>query len=144
REQMSDVQSKEGASIKHDVSVPIGAVPALLAEGTAVVERAIPGVRACPFGHIGDGNIHFNFTQPEGEDPKDFMARERDANAAIYDVVLRLHGSVSAEHGIGQLKTELLKQVKDPVALEMMRAIKLALDPNGILNPGKMLAPGPQ
>ncbi|MDP3316113.1 MAG: FAD-binding oxidoreductase [Devosia sp.] len=144
REQMSDVQSKEGASIKHDVSVPIGAVPALLAEGTAAVERAIPGVRACPFGHMGDGNIHFNFTQPEGADPKAFMAREKDANAAIYEVVQRLHGSVSAEHGIGQLKTELLKQVKDPVALEMMRAIKLALDPNGILNPGKMLGQGPE
>ncbi len=139
REQMSDVQSKEGASIKHDVSVPIGAVPALLAEGTAAVERAIPGVRACPFGHMGDGNIHFNFTQPVGADPKDFMAREADANAAVYEVVRRLHGSVSAEHGIGQLKTALLKQVKDPVALAMMRAIKVALDPNGILNPGKML-----
>ena len=139
REQMSDVQSKEGASIKHDVSVPIGAVPELLAEGTAAVERLIPGVRACPFGHMGDGNIHFNFTQPVGEDPKAFMAREKDANAAIYEVVLRLHGSVSAEHGIGQLKSALLQQVKDPVALEMMRAIKAALDPNGILNPGKML-----
>ena len=139
REQMSDVQSKEGASIKHDVSVPIGAVPELLAEGTAAVERAIPGVRACPFGHMGDGNIHFNFTQPVGADPKDFMAREKDANAAVYEVVRRLHGSVSAEHGIGQLKTALLREVKDPVALDVMRAIKAALDPNGILNPGKML-----
>ncbi len=139
REQMSEVQSKEGASIKHDVSVPIGAVPALLAEGTAAVERAIPGVRACPFGHMGDGNIHFNFSQPEGADPKAFMAREKDANAAVYEAVRKLGGSVSAEHGIGQLKVGLLKQVKDPVALEMMRAIKAALDPNGILNPGKML-----
>jgi FAD/FMN-containing dehydrogenase len=140
REQMSEVQSKEGASIKHDVSVPIGAIPELLAEGTAAVERAIPGVRACPFGHMGDGNIHFNFSQPVGADPKAFMAREKDANAAVYEVVRRLGGSVSAEHGIGQLKSELLKQVKDPVALEMMRAIKSALDPNGILNPGKMLS----
>jgi D-lactate dehydrogenase (cytochrome) len=139
REQMSEVQSKEGASIKHDVSVPIGAVPQLLAEGTAAVERAIPGVRACPFGHMGDGNIHFNFTQPVGADPKAFMAREVDANAAIYEVVARLRGSVSAEHGIGQLKVELLNQVKDPVALEMMHAIKAALDPNNILNPGKLL-----
>ena len=139
REQMSDVQSREGASIKHDVSVPIGAVPALIAEGTAAVERAIPGVRPCPFGHMGDGNIHFNFSQPVGADPKAFMAREQDANAAVYEVVARLGGSVSAEHGIGQLKTALLRQVKDPVALEMMRAIKAALDPNGILNPGKML-----
>jgi FAD/FMN-containing dehydrogenase len=139
REQMSEVQSKEGASIKHDVSVPIGAVPQLIAEGSAAVERAIPGVRPCPFGHMGDGNIHFNFSQPVGADPKAFMAREKDANVAIYEVVLKLGGSVSAEHGIGQLKRELLRQVKDPVALEMMRAIKAALDPNGIMNPGKML-----
>lgn len=139
REQMSDVQSREGASIKHDVSVPIGAVPQLIAEGTAAVERAVPGVRACPFGHMGDGNIHFNFSQPEGSDPKAFMAHEKDANAAVYAVVTRLGGSVSAEHGIGQLKTELLKKVKDPVALEMMRAIKAALDPKGIMNPGKLL-----
>ena len=139
REQMSEVQSKEGASIKHDVSVPIGAVPELISEGTAAVESAIPGVRACPFGHMGDGNIHFNFSQPEGADPRAFMAEEKVANAAVYDVVLRLGGSVSAEHGIGQLKTELLKQVKDPVALELMRAIKGALDPVGIMNPGKML-----
>ncbi len=139
REQMSDVQSREGASIKHDVSVPIGAVPELIAEGSAAVERAIPGVRPCPFGHMGDGNIHFNFSQPEGADPKAFMAREADANAAVYEVVTRLGGSVSAEHGIGQLKSGLLKRVKDPVALEMMRAIKAALDPDGIMNPGKVL-----
>ncbi len=139
REQMSEVQSREGASIKHDVSVPIGAVPALIAEGSAAVERAIPGVRPCPFGHMGDGNIHFNFSQPEGADPKAFMTREADANAAVYEVVTRLGGSISAEHGIGQLKSGLLKQVKDPVALEMMRAIKSALDPHGIMNPGKVL-----
>ncbi len=140
REQMSEVQSKEGASIKHDVSVPIAAVPRLIAEGTAAVERLAPGIRACPFGHMGDGNIHFNFSQPEGADGKGFMAAsEEAAHHAIYEVVLKLGGSVSAEHGIGQLKVDLLKQVKDPVALEMMRAIKAALDPKGILNPGKML-----
>lgn len=140
REQMSEVQSKEGASIKHDVSVPIAAVPRLITEGTAAVERLAPGIRACPFGHMGDGNIHFNFSQPEGADGKAFMAAsEEAAHHAIYGVVLKLGGSVSAEHGIGQLKVDLLKQVKDPVALEMMRAIKAALDPKGILNPGKML-----
>ncbi|MEO8883160.1 MAG: FAD-binding oxidoreductase [Devosia sp.] len=139
REQMSECQSREGGSIKHDVSVPIAAVPQLIAEGSAAVERAIPGVRPCPFGHMGDGNIHFNFSQPVGADPKTFMAREKIANEAVYEVVLKLGGSVSAEHGIGQLKTELLKQVKDPVALEMMRSIKQALDPNGIMNPGKVL-----
>jgi D-lactate dehydrogenase (cytochrome) len=139
REQMSDVQSREGASIKHDVSVPVAAVPQLLEDGSAAVVRAIPGARPCPFGHMGDGNIHFNFSQPEGGDPKAFMAREHDANDAVYEVLLRLGGSVSAEHGIGQMKTGLLKQVKDPVALEMMVAIKQALDPNGIMNPGKVL-----
>jgi D-lactate dehydrogenase (cytochrome) len=140
REQMSDVQSKEGASIKHDVSVPIAEVPRLIAEGTAAVERLIPGIRACPFGHMGDGNIHFNFSQPEGVDGKAWMAaNDETAHEAIYEVVLKLGGSVSAEHGIGQLKSDLLRQVKDPVAVEMMRAIKQALDPKGILNPGKML-----
>jgi FAD/FMN-containing dehydrogenase len=139
RELMSDVQSREGASIKHDVSVPIAAVPRLIAEGSAAVERVIEGARPCPFGHMGDGNIHFNFSQPAGADPKAFMAREKDANEAIYEIVLKLGGSVSAEHGIGQLKTGLLHRVKDPVALAMMRSIKRALDPNGILNPGKLL-----
>ena len=140
REQMSECQSREGASIKHDVSVPVAAIPALIAEGSAAAERLVPGIRPVPFGHMGDGNIHFNFSQPAGADPKDFMAQYDEAvHAAIYAVVLKLGGSVSAEHGIGQLKVELLKQVKDPVALEMMRAIKAALDPRGILNPGKML-----
>jgi FAD/FMN-containing dehydrogenase len=124
REQMSDVQSREGASIKHDVSVPIAKVPELIARGHRRGGAAIvPGIRPCPFGHMGDGNVHFNLSQPEGADPKAFMARE-PVHAAIYEVVLDLGGSVSAEHGIGQLKTELLKQVKDPVALDMMRAIK--------------------
>ncbi|WP_332700440.1 FAD-binding oxidoreductase [Devosia sp.] len=140
REQMSEVQSKEGASIKHDVSVPIAAVPQLIAEGSAAAERLFPGIRPVPFGHMGDGNIHFNFSQPADADPKGFMAASDERmHEAIYEIVLRLGGSVSAEHGIGQLKRELLRQVKDPVALDMMRAIKTALDPKGILNPGKML-----
>lgn len=140
REQMSECQSREGASIKHDVSVPIAAVPALIAQGIAAAEKLVPGIRPVPFGHMGDGNIHFNFSQPVGANPKTFMARYDEAvHEVIYEVVLRLGGSFSAEHGIGQLKTDLLRRVKDPVALEMMLAIKSALDPNGILNPGKML-----
>jgi D-lactate dehydrogenase (cytochrome) len=139
REQMSEVQSKEGASIKHDISVPVAAVPRMIAEGVAAAEKVVPGIRPCSFGHMGDGNLHFNFSQPVGMDGKAFMAREKDVNDAVYDVVQQLNGSISAEHGIGQLKAELLRDVKDPVALEMMRAIKLALDPNGILNPGKVL-----
>lgn len=140
REQMSEVQSKEGASVKHDVSVPVAAIPALIEQGSAAAEALVPGIRPVPFGHVGDGNIHFNFSQPVGADGKAFMAQYDEAlHEAIYEVVLRLGGSVSAEHGIGQLKVELLRRVKDPVALEMMRAIKVALDPKGILNPGKML-----
>jgi len=139
REQMSECQSREGASIKHDVSVPIAAVPQLIAEGSAAMEGLVPGIRPCPFGHMGDGNIHFNLSQPVGADAKAFMAGAEPVHAAIYEIVLRLGGSISAEHGIGQLKTGLLAQVKDPVALGMMRAIKAALDPKGILNPGKLL-----
>ncbi|SMQ60085.1 4-phosphoerythronate dehydrogenase (FAD-dependent) [Devosia lucknowensis] len=140
REQMSECQSREGASIKHDVSVPIAAVPALIGQGVTAAETLVPGIRPVPFGHMGDGNIHFNFSMPVGADPKAFMAEFDEAvHAVIYDVVLKLGGSVSAEHGIGQLKVDLLRQVKDPVALDMMRAIKTALDPKGILNPGKML-----
>jgi FAD/FMN-containing dehydrogenase len=141
RDAMNDVQVKEGASIKHDVSVPIAMVPRLLEEGIARAVALLPTIRPLAFGHMGDGNIHFNFSVPEGGDDKAFMAEfEKRIHAAVYEVVTRLGGSVSAEHGIGQLKTELLKQVKDPVAIEMMRAIKQALDPNGILNPGKLLA----
>ncbi|HTN60078.1 MAG TPA: FAD-binding oxidoreductase [Devosia sp.] len=139
REQMSEVQTLEGASIKHDVSVPIAKIPQLIAEGSAAAARVIPGIRPCPFGHMGDGNIHFNFSQPVGADPKAVMAQDEAVHEAIYEIVLRLGGSFSAEHGIGQLKRELLARVKDPVALEMMRTIKRALDPKGILNPGKML-----
>jgi len=139
REQMSECQSREGASIKHDVSVPIVAVPQLIAEGIAAVAAIVPGIRAVPFGHMGDGNIHFNFSQPVGADGKAFMAGAEPVHAAIYEIVTRLGGSISAEHGIGQLKTELLIEHKDPVAIEMMWAIKKALDPKGILNPGKVL-----
>jgi D-lactate dehydrogenase (cytochrome) len=114
-------------------------VPRLIAEGTAAVEAISPGIRPCAFGHMGDGNIHFNFSQPAGADGTAFMAGADVIHTAIYDVVARLGGSVSAEHGIGQLKVGLLRRVKDPVALQMMASIKAALDPNGIMNPGKVL-----
>lgn len=140
RETMSEIQSREGASIKNDVAVPVAAVPALIARGIEAASALVPGIRPVPFGHIGDGNIHFNFTQPEGMDRAAFMDREPEIHAAINAIVADLGGSFSAEHGIGQLKTGQLKQAKDPVALAMMRAIKNALDPKGILNPGKMLS----
>ena len=139
REQMNDVQTLEGASIKHDVSVPIAMVPRLIEEGSAAALALQPDLRPCPFGHMGDGNIHFNFSQPVGGDGAAVMAGAEPIHEAIYEIVLKLGGSVSAEHGIGQLKVDLLKRVKDPVALDVMRAIKRALDPDGIMNPGKML-----
>lgn len=139
REQMSDCQRHEGASLKHDVSVPLGAIPELIARGSAAALALCPGIRPVPFGHMGDGNIHFNFTQPRGADPAAFLAGAAPLHAAIHDITVSLGGSIAAEHGVGQLKTGLLRAVKDPVALEMMRALKQALDPRGILNPGKVL-----
>ena len=138
REQMSESQSHEGASIKHDISVPVSSVPELIERGSGAAAKIVPGIRPCPFGHLGDGNIHFNFTQPIGADPKAYMAGAQPVHDAIYDIVADLGGSISAEHGIGQLKVELLAQVKDPVALKTMQTIKNALDPNGIFNPGKI------
>lgn len=139
REAMSEVQRFEGGSIKHDVSVPVAAVPDFLAEAIALVIRMIPGCRPLPFGHLGDGNIHFNITQPEGADKAAFLARWDEINAVVHAVVSSFHGSISAEHGIGRLKRHLLPGVKDPVELALMRAIKATLDPTGILNPGAVL-----
>ncbi|MCF6302644.1 MAG: FAD-binding oxidoreductase [Devosiaceae bacterium] len=139
REQMSESQSREGASIKHDISVPVSLVPELIRRGNVAAKKIIPGIRPCPFGHLGDGNIHFNFSQPVDVDPKAFMADAPEIHDAIYGIVAQLGGSISAEHGIGQLKVDLLAKVKDPVALSSMRAIKEALDPNNICNPGKVL-----
>jgi FAD/FMN-containing dehydrogenase len=139
RDEMSAAQKPEGGSIKHDISVPVAAVPAFIAEANAAVVKLIPGARPVPFGHLGDGNIHYNVTQPESADTAAYLARWYEMNDAVHAVVARFGGSISAEHGIGVLKRNLLPQVKDPVALALMRAIKRTLDPNGILNPGKVL-----
>jgi FAD/FMN-containing dehydrogenase len=139
RNLVSEVQKPEGGSIKHDVSVPIAAVPAFIEEASAAVQALAPGCRPVPFGHLGDGNIHFNVSQPVGADKADFLARWGEMNAAVHRIVGKFQGSISAEHGIGRLKRDLLPAVKDPVAIELMRAIKLTLDPHGILNPGKVL-----
>ncbi len=139
REDLPDVQKREGGSIKHDISVPIARVPEFLRVASAAVLQAMPGARPVPFGHLGDGNIHFNISQPIGADTKPFLARWGEINALVHGIVTNMSGSISAEHGIGQLKRDLLKQVKDPVALEVMRALKATLDPEGILNPGKVL-----
>jgi FAD/FMN-containing dehydrogenase len=139
REAISDVQRQEGGSIKHDVSVPLGVVPEFVAEATAAVEAFLPGARVVAFGHLGDGNIHFNISQPLGADKAAFLARWEAANEVVHAIVARYAGSFSAEHGIGQLKRDLLRAAKDPVALDVMRKLKAALDPEGILNPGKVL-----
>jgi len=139
REMLSEVQTYEGGSIKHDVSVPIHATPEFLARAIAAVEAMVPGCRPVPFGHLGDGNIHFNVSQPVGADKAGFLARWSEMNEAVHAIVSELHGSISAEHGIGRLKRDLLPGVKDPVELDLMRTIKKTLDPKGILNPGSVL-----
>ena len=139
RELLSDLQKFEGGSIKHDVSVPVASVPAFLDEATAAVLTRMPGARMVTFGHMGDGNIHFNITQPVGDDKEGFLDRWDEMNEIVHGVTTQYHGSISAEHGIGTLKRDLLPGVKDPVALQVMRAIKATLDPANILNPGKVL-----
>jgi D-lactate dehydrogenase (cytochrome) len=139
RDEMSAAQKPEGGSIKHDISVPVAAVPAFIAEADAAVVKLIPGARPVPFGHLGDGNIHYNVSQPVGANAADFLARWHDVNAVVFEIVLRMGGSISAEHGIGVLKRDELPEVKDKVAIELMRSIKAMLDPLGIMNPGKVL-----
>ena len=139
RECLSDAQGKEGVSIKHDVSVEVGLVPALIREATPAVEAFAPGARVVAFGHLGDGNIHFNVSQPVGGDAQAFLDRWGAMNEIVHGIVARLGGSYSAEHGVGQLKRKLLARWKDPGALSVMRQIKATLDPNGVMNPGKVL-----
>jgi FAD/FMN-containing dehydrogenase len=139
REMFGEVQRHAGGSIKHDVSVPVAAVPAFIAEANEAVSKLVPGARPLPFGHLGDGNIHYNVNQPMGADRAEFLKRWDEVNAAVFAVVKKYGGSISAEHGIGVMKRDLLPSVKDPVALELMRSIKHLLDPNNILNPGKVL-----
>ena len=139
RDEMSSAQKPEGGSIKHDVSVPVAAVPDFIAEANAAVVKLIHGARPVPFGHLGDGNIHYNVSQPVGSNTADFMARWHEVNAVVFAIVLRMGGSISAEHGIGVLKRDELPDVKDKVAIELMRGIKAMLDPLGIMNPGKVL-----
>jgi FAD/FMN-containing dehydrogenase len=139
RECLSDAQSKEGGSIKHDVSVAVGLVPTLIREATPAVEAFEPGARVVAFGHLGDGNIHFNVSQPVGADKQAFLDRWDAMNEIVHGIVARLGGSYSAEHGVGQLKRGLLAKWKDPASLAVMRQIKAALDPNGVMNPGKVL-----
>jgi FAD/FMN-containing dehydrogenase len=139
RESLPEAQGHEGGSIKHDISLPLSRVPAFIATMDEALGRLVPGCRPLPFGHLGDGNLHFNVTQPAGADKAAFLALWDAVNEVVLGAAVREGGSISAEHGIGQLKRRLLQEVKDPVALALMRSIKDALDPRGILNPGKVL-----
>jgi FAD/FMN-containing dehydrogenase len=139
REEHSEAQKREGASVKNDVSVPVSRVPALIERAREACEALVPGIRVVCFGHMGDGNIHFNLAQPEAMDGKQFMDRAHDIMDAVNDVVRDLDGSFSAEHGIGQLKPTMMRDWRGGTELALMQAIKQALDPQGVLNPGKVL-----
>lgn len=138
RYSLNEVQRPEGRSLKHDISVPVGRVPALIAGATAAVLAIAPRSRPVPFGHLGDGNIHFNVSEPEGGD--DAFAKQGEAiTEAVLATVAALGGSVAAEHGIGRMKRVLLRAVRSPLEMELMQGVKALLDPKGILNPGKVL-----
>ncbi|HEV7304710.1 FAD-binding oxidoreductase [Ensifer sp.] len=139
RESMSPAQKPEGGSIKHDVSVPVSSIPAFMRQADAAVMKAIPGARICSFGHMGDGNIHYNISQPVGADKQAFLDRWREINAIVHGIVLAYNGSISAEHGIGQLKRDELAAIREPIEIALMQRIKHAFDPAGIMNPDKVL-----
>ena len=139
RETMSEAQKPEGSSIKHDVSVPIAAVPDFMARADRAVLKAMPGARICAFGHMGDGNIHYNISQPEGGDAEAHLARRGEINERVYAIAVEMGGSISAEHGIGQMKRDHLAAIRQPIEIDLMRRIKTAFDPANIMNPGKVI-----
>ncbi|MEF9966238.1 MAG: FAD-binding oxidoreductase [Comamonas sp.] len=143
RESIPLAQVEEGLNIKHDISVPISRIPEFVEHATQVLNDKVPGMRLVNFGHLGDGNLHFNVQAPEGVDAKQFLdEREHEVNHIVYDAVAAFGGSISAEHGIGTLKVDTLPQYQSPVALSMMRAVKAALDPQNIMNPHAMITRG--
>jgi FAD/FMN-containing dehydrogenase len=139
RESMSEAQKFEGGSIKHDIAVPVGAMPQFIAEATRAVLDFCPDARPVPFGHVGDGNVHFNISQPPSADKAAFLAQWEAIADIVHGVAHRLGGSISAEHGIGRMKAEEIRRYKSPAALAAMAAIKRALDPHGVMNPGAVL-----
>jgi FAD/FMN-containing dehydrogenase len=141
RESVSEAQKREGASIKHDISVPVAATPDFLAKATPAVLAILPGARPVSFGHLGDGNLHFNFNSPKAGDDPDFLAQWDDVQQVVHDIVKEFGGSISAEHGIGAMKVSSLPRYKSHEELDAMRALKAAFDPKNILNPGKTVPP---
>lgn len=139
RESLSDVQRAEGGSIKHDISVPVSRIADFIEAATKAVSERLPGIRPVPFGHIGDGNVHFNLSQPKGMDKEVFLDLWGEMNAIVHGIVREMGGSISAEHGVGQLKRDEIAATKSPVEMGVMRTLKNALDPKGILNPGKVV-----
>jgi FAD/FMN-containing dehydrogenase len=141
RESITLAQAEEGLNIKHDISIPVSRIPAFVAETDALLAREVPGVRMVDFGHLGDGNLHYNVQSPEGADGQAFLRDFEDrVNTLVFEQVAKFDGSISAEHGVGELKVGKLPLYKDPTALAMMRAVKKALDPQNIMNPGRVLA----
>jgi FAD/FMN-containing dehydrogenase len=139
REHIPDAQKREGPNIKHDIGVPIARIPAFLARAEQALDAAFPGVRYVVFGHLGDGNLHYNLSAPPGIDAAVFIEHTARATAIVYDLVAEFGGSFSAEHGIGQMKRDAMARYKAPIELELMRRIKRALDPHATLNPGKVV-----
>jgi FAD/FMN-containing dehydrogenase len=139
RDAMAEAQKEEGVSIKHDVSVPVSQVPRFIDQASRALEKAFPGVRIVAFGHIGDGNIHYNVSMADPALNARLIEDPAPVNRIVYDCVARLGGSISAEHGLGQLKREEIQRYKSPLELELMRAIKHTLDPHHLMNPGKVV-----
>ena len=139
RENISEAQRIDGVSIKHDVSVPVSRIAEFMRQADAALTQAFPGIRIVAFGHIGDGNIHYNCSKPDTQENHVFLSSVPEVNRMVYDIVARLDGSISAEHGLGQLKREEIARYKSPLELALMRSVKQALDPHNLMNPGKVL-----
>jgi FAD/FMN-containing dehydrogenase len=139
REDITEAQKLDGLSIKHDVSVPVSRVPDLIARADAALAARFPDIRIVAFGHVGDGNIHYNCSKSERQEARQFFAAAPEVNRIVYEVVSSLGGSISAEHGLGVLKRDEIKRYKSALELELMRGIKRTLDPHGLMNPGKVL-----
>ena len=139
RENISEAQRIDGVSIKHDVSIPVSCISEFMRRADEALMQAFPAIRIVAFGHIGDGNIHYNCSKPQTAENRVFLASQADVNRIVYDIVASLGGSISAEHGLGQLKRDEIGRYKSALELELMRSVKRALDPHNLMNPGKVL-----